>query len=63
MANEKNDQRFPNGVVAGQDLPDKGNRTGLSDSYGVGSSDMNRGFTGGEKIGADTKSDIDDDND
>lgn len=52
-----NDQKLPDGTCHGRDLPDKGARTGVSDTYGAGMSDMNRGHMGAEKIGADTKSD------
>jgi hypothetical protein len=57
MAGPKNDQKRPNGECFGRDLPDKGCKTNVSDTYGVGDGDLCRGFTGGEKIGKDTKSD------
>ncbi len=56
MANDTNDQKLPNGEVAGRDLQDKGCKTGVTDTYGTSSSDLARGFTGGEKITSDTKS-------
>lgn len=56
MGNVKNDQKMPNGEVAGRDLVDKGCKTGVTDTYGAGGDDLSRGYTGGEKIGKDTKS-------
>lgn len=47
---------MPNGEVSGKDLPDKGFKTGVTDTYGVGGDDLNRGYTGGDKIVKDTKS-------
>lgn len=57
--NEKNDQKLPNGKVAGRDLPDKGSRTGVTDTYGTSDGDLGRGYSGGESIVKDTKSDCD----
>lgn len=60
MKNQKNDQRLPNGEVAGRDLPDVGTQShGISDTYGASDGDLSRGYSGGEQIGKDTKSSCD----
>lgn len=50
------DSRFPTGEVAGRDLKDAGNRTGVTDTYGAGSA-LNTGINGSQKITGDCKSD------
>jgi hypothetical protein len=53
------DKRWPDGDCAGKDLPDRGVSTGVTDSYGVGSQDLKRGYSGGSGIRKDTGSDQD----
>ncbi|CAB4211908.1 hypothetical protein UFOVP1419_49 [uncultured Caudovirales phage] len=50
------DSRMPNGSVAGRDLKDAGNKTGVTDTYGAGDA-LNTGYTSGGSIAGSTKSD------
>lgn len=48
------DQKRPDGTAHGNDLPDAGNRTGVTDTYGA---NLNKGYNPGGSIASDTKSD------
>jgi hypothetical protein len=52
------DKRFPDGQCDdGRNIPDRGVSTGVTDNYGAGSGDLEKGFIGGKQIRRDTGSD------
>jgi hypothetical protein len=52
------DQRLPNGKCDdGKSMPDRGATTGVTDTYGTGRADLERGYTGGQSIRRHTGSD------
>lgn len=51
------DKRIPDGECAGKEMPDRGCMTGVTETYGTGKKDLQRGYSGGTGIGADTRSD------
>ena len=53
------DSRLPTGKVAGRDLVDAGNRTGVTDTYGAEGA-FDSGINGRQSITGDTKSNPDD---
>jgi hypothetical protein len=57
MKGKMENQKRPDGTCHGRDLPDQGIKTGVSDTYGVSSKDLAQGYSGGQGIGKDTKSD------
>ena len=57
MKGMMNDQKHPNGECAGRDIPDRGNGTGVTDTYGADKGALGRGFTDRSSISSDTKSD------
>lgn len=53
---EKMNQR-PTGMTGGKDIPDRGARTGVTDTYG---GNLEQGYNGGGSISSATKSDATD---
>ena len=56
MSGPMNNQKMPSGECHGRDLPDRGNRTGVTNDYGAGGA-MDTGHMGAERMGSATKSD------
>jgi hypothetical protein len=48
------DKKRPDGKVEGKDLPDAGNRTGVTETYG---GNLDRGYQNEGSMGGSTKSD------
>ena len=57
MKGQMDNQKLPDGTCHGRDLPDRGNKAGMPDNCGASGKDLDRGHTGSQGIGKDTKSD------